>query len=185
MTLAVDAFDVVEAVTTTKITKVPGSNNILEGVLSHEKQSIYVFNPFRYFYPEQASAHHEIKKIVVVKVEQGLVGFIVDDLGDIPEVDPGQIDKAVSVGTSEFGGFIESIIRPEYINGEYEDVIFVINPNSFVNLLMGDAKVDPRDLIESSKAGQPELQPVSDFESKSDEEGIAAAKAGNNSEEAA
>lgn len=135
---ALPAGCVMEAVEATRLTPLPGSRPYLVGTIAFSNSEtgtssvIPVVDPKIMFYQQEKKKTEisKISQIIVVKIENGLVGVLVDDLDAVPEFDKSRLEPIPSL-ISRDSGYVSSIIKPEN-SGTIDDMLLILDPDMFI-----------------------------------------------------
>lgn len=103
-TYCVDIGVVAEIVDRGEITKVPGSDEHIEGVMDLRGETTPIFNPRSYFGSGE-TIDNSGGRILIVERPDGDIGWIVDEVDRVIEFDRAEIDTATT------GDGIQGILR--------------------------------------------------------------------------
>ena len=108
----IDILKVREIIRLTPITRVPGTPEYVEGVINLRGQIVPVVDLRRRFRLPDSEATRQ-SRIVVVELEDKVVGFIVDRVREVLHVDANLIGPAPELSASPFAACIMGIARLE------------------------------------------------------------------------
>ncbi len=100
--------EVLEAMDYTPVTSIPGMPAWVKGCIMYRDQAIMVFDPACFLPGEGASG----KQIIVVRAprQQSAFGLLVDELGDIPEIEASRLEPVPGMMP---GTLTEGLVRPQ------------------------------------------------------------------------
>ena len=131
------AEEVIEAVNVDKITKLPHRSSALVGLKMFRDHAIPVLS----LHGELCGAAYEVNpesQVVVTKLRNGMVGFVVDSLGEIPQVTEDRIDRQGSL-VRDLGQYIDSLVKPSP-EDDTNQLLVVLEPNRLVQQLLAGAE---------------------------------------------
>ena len=134
--LALRAEQVVEAIPYTEVKAAKSSNAIYLGPIIYKDVALPIINPVLSVVSSEDSQsfESESKQIVVVKTKRGLVGIVVNTLGDIPEINANSIEQ-FDRGLTKNNQFIEAIVKPANdIAGQ--KLLILVDPSKLIAHLM-------------------------------------------------
>lgn len=139
--LALDCKNIVEAIGIDKISQRQGQNSLMAGTTIYNDTIIPVIN-LTYALDNQKTKLNinASTQIVVINTVKGLVGLLVDALGEIPEIDKDKFTNMSDVVASQ-SQFIDSIVKSDTTEAGHS-MLIVLEPNKLLNLVLsGDAEM--------------------------------------------
>ena len=115
--------------------KKPNNKRFL-GPIIYKDQALPIINPILTFVDEHEASRFEkeSQQVIVVTTNKGLVGIVVDTLGDIPEVTTNRIEN-FNNGLTPHNQFITGIVKPENDN-DSKNLLVVVDPDKFIEHVM-------------------------------------------------
>lgn len=115
------------------ITRVPEAPPCVEGVINLRGLIVPIVDLRKRFGADSANADNDTR-IIVVEVNQRMIGFIVDRVNEVLRLDQGVVDPAPDLGGSDVGQFISGV-------GKLDDRLIILLD---VGLLIDDLRIDER-----------------------------------------
>jgi purine-binding chemotaxis protein CheW len=122
----VDVMQVKEVLRLTEIAPVPGSAHYIMGILNLRGNVITVIDTRTLFGLEQVAPTDE-SRIVVIELEDQVVGMLVDSVAEVIYLRQSEIERAPNVGTDESTKFIQGV---SYHN---EELIILLDLNRMID----------------------------------------------------
>ena len=121
----VDVMQVKEVLRLTEIAPVPGSAHYIMGILNLRGNVITVIDTRTLFGLQQTEATED-SRIVVIELEDQVVGMLVDQVAEVIYLRQSEIERAPNVGTDESTKFIQGV---SYHN---EELIILLDLNRMI-----------------------------------------------------
>lgn len=123
----IDVVRIQEVLRSQPMTMVPLAPAVVEGLINLRGQIVPAIDMRRrlHLHPRAAEAS---SMNVVVRTDDGLVSLIVDDIGDVIDLDPGNIEQPPDNLAPEAGEIIESIYKMR------DSLLLLLNADSTVQI---------------------------------------------------
>ena len=122
----VDVMQVKEVLRLTEIAPVPGSAHYILGILNLRGNVITVIDTRTLFGLAQAEPTED-SRIVVIELDDQVVGMLVDSVAEVIYLRQSQVERAPNVGTEESTKFIQGV---SYHN---DDLIILLDLNRMID----------------------------------------------------
>lgn len=139
----IEAEKVVEAINVDSITPVPGYSGGLEGTVLYGDAPIGVIKPHNALGIPYSQETEKIL-IVVMKTKNSHVGVIVDELGEISEVEEDKIHRDQGL-TQEENSYVDAIVKPREDNS---DMLILLDPTRFMKMIIEKTDGENRDVLD-------------------------------------
>ena len=135
---AIEILAVQEIVRMMPITEVPHSPASVQGVVNLRGQITPVLD-LRQRFNLPSRAHHQDARIIVVEIDGGVLGFIVDRVNEVMQISPSVIEPAPALVTTLDSEYVRGV-------GKLEDRLLILLNLS--RLFGGEALRDPENVSE-------------------------------------
>ena len=133
----VSTESVVEAIELTQLSAIPGTPDRILGCLFYHDQALTILNPGETL-GVMPNLDSDNVQVVILRIEQGLAGIVVDRLGEIPKIEQSLLQKHQSFHGGE--NFIDSLATP-YPDREQSSMLVILSPDELYREIVGDLQV--------------------------------------------
>lgn len=124
--IGVSSDKVVEAISSEKLTPIPGSSDGIGGTIFYRGSVIPVIQPHKLFAATLPDKSRSVE-IVVLATQKGQIGVIVDSLGEIIETTEKNFDNT-HLAVRKEGSFLEGLIKSPVVEDGRTRIVLAINP---------------------------------------------------------
>ena len=144
--LDIHSNNIVEAIAHTSIA--PGSSHqqVLTGTTQYRGSLIPVLHLNKILNQGASLVESNTQQIVVVKTQKGLMGLLVDALGEIPEICATKLNDMSKLIPSQ-SQFIDSIVKPD-LKASSEQMLIIIDPSKLLKQVLSSDSGNINDVFD-------------------------------------
>ncbi|MDD2337726.1 MAG: chemotaxis protein CheW [Geobacteraceae bacterium] len=122
---AILASEVIEAIDSANLTKLPGSRPYLAGTIPYDNSIVPVID-LCHLFGKTNDIQNAREQIIITKTDRGLIGILVDDLDSVPEFESEQVETVPEVIKPD-AGYIKGVIRSSEESDK--EMLLVLDPD--------------------------------------------------------
>lgn len=105
----INVMQVQEVLRETEVAPVPGAPHYVMGIINLRGNVVSVIDArIRFGLPAIEST--DLTRIIVIEVQQHIIGILVDSVAEVIDINPGEIETAPNVGTDETSRYIDGVV---------------------------------------------------------------------------